>query len=200
MFQIETSRGIIGAKQVVIASGAFQKPFVPQVTVNKTGKPFQIHSSFYRSPKQLLKGSVLVVGGGNSGAQIAVELAYEHHVILAVSHPFKFLSLHFLGKSIFYWLDLIGLLHAGINTKRGKWFSKKNDPIFGSELKALMKEGRVQVKPRVVRVDGNEVLFEDHSIRKLENIIWSTGFIPSYDWIRIDGAISENSKPVHERV
>ncbi|MEK4023126.1 flavin-containing monooxygenase [Sporosarcina sp. FSL W7-1283] len=199
VFYIETSRGILEAKQVVIASGAFQKPFVPQVAVNKTGGPFQIHSSLYRSPKQLLKGSVLVVGGGNSGAQIAVELAHENPVTLAVSRPFKFLPLHFLGKSIFYWLDLIGLLHAGINTKRGKWFSKQHDPIFGSELKALMKEGRVCVKPRVVKVEGNEVSFEDHSVQNFENIIWSTGFIPFYDWIQIDGAISENRKPVHKR-
>lgn len=199
VFQLETSRGIIGAKQVVIASGAFQKPFVPHITTDEGEGAFQIHSSLYRSPKQLLKGSTLVVGGGNSGAQIAVELAQENHVTLTISHPFKFLPLHFLGKSIFYWLDLLGLLHAGIDTKRGKWFSKQNDPIFGRELKALMKVGRVCVKPRVVKVDGNEVLFEDHSVQNFENIVWSTGFILSYDWIRIEGAISENNEPVHER-
>lgn len=96
-------------------------------------------------------------------------------------------------------MDLIGLLHAGINTKRGKWLSKQHDPIFGSELKALMKEGRVRIKPRVVKVDGNKVSFEDHSVQNFGNIIWSTGFIPSYDRIQIDGAISENRKPVHER-
>ena len=199
LFQIETNRGMIGAKQVVIASGAFQKPFIPQVTVNKAEGPFQIHSSLYRSPHQLVKGSVLVVGGGNSGAQIAVELAHENHVTLAVSRPFKFLPLLFLGKSIFYWLDLIGVLHAGIDSKRGKWFSKQSDPIFGKELRVLMKEGRIQVTPRVVKVNGNEVLFEDNSVQSFENIVWSTGFMPSYDWIQIDDAISENGKPIHDR-
>ena len=200
MFQIETTRGIIEAKQLVIASGAFQKPFIPQIAIHKEGVPFQIHSSLYRSPHQLVKGSVLVVGGGNSGAQIAVELAHKHHVTLAVSHPFKFLPLRFLGRSIFYWLDFIGLLHAGINTKRGKWFSKQSDPIFGKELKKLMAEGTIRVKPRVVRLDGNEVLFKDSSVQSFKNIVWSTGFIPSYDdWIQIDGAISENGKPIHER-
>ena len=101
LFQIETTRGMIEAKQVVIASGALQNPFIPQVAVNKAEGPFQIHSSLYRSPKQLVRGSVLVVGGGNSGVQIAVELAHEHHVTLAVSHPFKFLPLHFWGKAYF---------------------------------------------------------------------------------------------------
>ena len=199
MFQVETNRGIIEAKQVVIASGAFQKAFVPSVTVNNGEKQFRIHSLSYRSPKQLLKGSVLVVGGGNSGAQIAVELAHECNVTLAVSHPFKFLPLRILGKSLFYWLDSIGLLHAGINTKRGKWFRKQSDPIFGSELKALITKGRIEVKQRVVRVDGNEVLFEDNRVQTFENVVWSTGFVPSYDWIRIDGVISSHGKPVHER-
>ena len=200
VFQIETTRGIIEAKQVVIASGAFQKPFIPQIAVNKAEESFQIHSSSYRSPKQLVKGTVLVVGGGNSGAQIAVELAHEHHVTLAISHPFKFLPLRFLGESIFYWLDFIGLLHAGIDTKKGKWFSKQGDRIFGKELKVLMAEGKIRVKPRVVRLDGNEVLFEDSSVQNFKNIVWSTGFIPSYDdWVQIDGAISENGKPVHKR-
>lgn len=199
MFQIETTLGIIEAKQVVIASGSFQKPFIPQVTVNKAEGPFQIHSSLYRSPKQLVKGAVLVVGGGNSGAQIAVELACGKDVALAVSHPFKFLPLCFLGKSIFYWLGFLGLLHAGIDSKRGKWFSKQSDPIFGKELRVLMKEGRIQVTPRVVKVNGNEVLFEDNSVQSFGNIVWSTGFMPSYDWIQIEDAISENGKPIHDR-
>jgi len=199
IFQVETNRGIIEAKQVVIASGAFQKPFVPSVTVNKGEGIFQIHSSSYCSTKQILNGSVLVVGGGNSGAQIAVELAHERNVSLAVSRPIKYLPQRFLGKSIFYWLDLIGLLHTGIDTKRGKWFMKQSDPIFGSELKALITKGRIQVKPRVLRIDGNEVLFEDNSVQAFENVVWSTGFVPSYDWIQINGVISSNGKPVHER-
>lgn len=199
IFHVETNQGNIKASQVVIASGAFQKPFVPTITAINGGKPFQIHSSLYRSPMQIPKGSVLVVGGGNSGAQIAAELAHESNVTLAVSHPFKFLPLRFLGKSIFYWLETTGLLHAGINTKIGQWFRRKNDPIFGSELKALITEGKINVKPRVVRVDGNEVLFEDNSLHTFEAIVWSTGFIPSYEWIQIDGATSTNGEPVHER-
>ncbi|QNK89133.1 NAD(P)-binding domain-containing protein [Sporosarcina sp. resist] len=198
-FKVETNQGIIEANQVVIASGAFQKPFVPPVILDKREKPFQIHSSSYFSPKQILKGSVLVVGGGNSGAQIAVELAQERNVTLAVSHPFKFLPLRFLGKSIFYWLELFGLLYAGVNTKKGSWFRKQSDPIFGYKLKTLITERKVNVKPKVVRVEGNEVLFEDNSVHSFENIVWSTGFIPSYDWIRIDGVTSSNGKPVQER-
>ncbi|MGG3573991.1 NAD(P)/FAD-dependent oxidoreductase [Bacillus gobiensis] len=199
IFIITTNQGNIQSTQVIIASGAFQKPFIPAI-VKKNGEtePFQIHSSSYDSPKQLNEGSVLVVGGGNSGAQIAVELAKEKSVTLAVSHPLKFLPLRFLGKSTFHWLDFLGLLYVGINTKKGKWFSKQSDPIFGYELKKLIKENKIDVKPRVIKIEGNQAVFEDNSISSFENIIWSTGFISDYDWIDINGAL-KNGKPVHER-
>lgn len=51
----------------------------------------------------------------------------------------------------------------------------------------------------MVKVEGNEVLFGNNSRLQYENIIWSTGFTPSYEWIQIDGAILSNGKPIHER-
>ncbi|MCY8034297.1 flavin-containing monooxygenase [Bacillus sonorensis] len=198
-FEIETNHGIIIANQVVVATGAFQRPLIPSVIDKKDEKLFQIHSSLYRSPKQVPEGSVLVVGGGNSGAQIAAELAHERNVTLATSHPFKFLPLRFLGKSIFFWLDITGLLYAGVDTKKGRWFRKQNDPIFGKELKTLIVNRKINVKPKVVSVKGNEILFEDHSKDSFNNIIWSTGFFPSYEWIDIEGVTSSNGRPIHNR-
>jgi putative flavoprotein involved in K+ transport len=199
-FEVTTNQGVIHSRQIVIASGAFQKPSIPSFMSNLDEKNlFQIHSSSYHSPNQLRNGSVLVVGGGNSGAQIAVELAKERNVTLAVSHPFKFLPLRFLGKSIFKWLEMVGLLYAGIDTKKGKWFHKQSDPIFGSDLKKLISDNRIMIKPRVIKADGNVVMFEDNRTQVVENIIWSTGFIPSYEWINIDGVTSPNGKPIHER-
>ncbi|MEY9977638.1 cation diffusion facilitator CzcD-associated flavoprotein CzcO [Lysinibacillus sp. RC79] len=95
---------------------------------------FQIHSSQYQSPEMIPDGPVLVIGGGNSGTQIATELAENREVTIAISHPFKFLPLNIMGKSIFYWLEKIGLLYAGTDTRRGSWFRKQSDPIFGLEL------------------------------------------------------------------
>lgn len=198
-FVIETNQGNIETSQVVIASGAFQKPFIPPVTIDHGEKTFQVHSSLYFSPKKIPKGSVLVVGGGNSGAQIAVELAQERNVTLAMSHPFKFLPLRFLGKSIFYWLNLVGLLYAGVDTKKGTWFRRQSDPIFGKELKTLIASQKINIKPKVVTVEGKDVLFEDNSKHSFENIVWSTGFIHSYEWIHIKGVTSANGEPIHKR-
>ncbi|MCM3090932.1 MULTISPECIES: flavin-containing monooxygenase [unclassified Cytobacillus] len=197
-FMLETSRGKIQAQQVIIASGAFQKPFIPKEVI-KGMNPFQLHSSEYRSPQEIPGEEILVVGGGNSGAQIAAELAKDRKVTIAVGHRLKFLPLTFFGKSIFYWLDKLGLLFAGKDTMKGSWFQKQKDPIFGKELKMLIKNREIDVKPKVLKVIDKEVLFEDGSRRKFENIIWSTGFIPSYNWIHIKGAVSTDGKPLHKR-
>ncbi|SDN06651.1 putative flavoprotein involved in K+ transport [Fictibacillus solisalsi] len=198
-FSIVTNHGEFTSKNVIVASGAFQKPFIPPIAEVGGKDVFHIHSSEYINPARLDEGSVLVVGGGNSGAQIAVELANERNVWLAASHPFKFLPLRVLGKSTFYWLDKMGLLYAGMNTKKGKWFYNQKDPIFGRELKKLIATEKVTIKPKVVKVKGDEVEFADSSKVQIKNIVWATGFVPSYEWIRIEGALLSNGRPIHNR-
>ncbi|MEK3856211.1 NAD(P)-binding domain-containing protein [Cytobacillus sp. FSL H8-0458] len=190
--------GIIKAQQVIIAAGAFQKRYIPPVIKDKTGA-FQLHSSEYRSPAEVPGDEVLIVGGGNSGAQLAVELAKDRKVTIAVSHRMKFLPLTILGKSIFYWLEKLGLLFPGKDTIKGSWFQKQKDPIFGKELKTLIHNKKVDVKPKARQVSDTAVLFEDGTQRNFVSIIWSTGFVPSYDWIHIEGVISDEGIPIHKR-
>lgn len=198
-FEVSTDKGLLRSKYVIIASGAFQKPFIPTISQNLSQEVFQIHSSQYQSPRSIPDGPVLVVGGGNSGTQIATELAESRDVTIAISHPLKFLPLKIMGKSIFHWLEKMGLLFAGINTKRGSWFRKQSDPIFGFELKHLIREGKVVTKQRVIQTQGSEITFSDHSKRNVKNIIWSTGFIPEYGWIDIKGVLDERGVPLHKR-
>ena len=85
-------------RKVIIATGAFQQPFIPSVLANLSSHIFQIHSSQYKSPSQIPKGKVLVVGGGNSGMQIAVELAKTHEVTVSISHSLTFYHYNFWKK------------------------------------------------------------------------------------------------------
>ena len=91
-------------------------------------------------------GPVLVVGGGNSGSQIAVELSKERKTYLSVSHKIKFVPQDIMNKSIFWWLDKLGVYRANVNSKMGQFLKKQPDPIFGYELKSLIKNGKVIVK------------------------------------------------------
>lgn len=200
LFYVTTNQELLITRKVIVASGTFQKPLFPNIFKKKETNPFQLHSSIYLSPNKLHKGSVVVVGGGNSGAQIAVELAKAgKEVSIATSQPFTFLPLRLFGQSIFTWLQKSGLLHADIETLIGKWFRKKQDPIFGKELKRYIQQKRIVLKPKVVQVEGKTVTFADNSQHSYENIIWATGFIPSYEWIHIDGALTSSGSPLHER-
>lgn len=194
---IETNKGKMKAQQVIVATGAFQKGFIP-VDIKTDTETIQLHSSEYHSPADVSGKEILVVGGGNSGAQIAVELSKSKNVTIAISHKLKFLPLSMFGISIFSWLEKTGLLYAGTNTLKGKWFRKQKDPIFGKELQTLIKNKKVTVKPRVVHVGDMGVVFEDQTLQKFDSIIWATGFVPSYEWIHIE-RVTQNGKPVHNR-
>src|SRR5690625_4199714 len=199
-FNIYTKDREFLSRKVIIASGAFQKPYIPPVIKNEDNSISHVHSSLYIAPRTLHSGTVLVVGGGNSGAQIAVELLTDREdVILAMSYRPKFLPLQVLGKSIFFWLEKLQLLFAGTDTIRGRQFQKRNDPIFGTELKVAIKERKIKIKPRVTEVSGDQVTFSDGSTLRVNNIIWATGFVPAYEMIDIDGAIDKRGRPIHER-
>jgi putative flavoprotein involved in K+ transport len=72
-FRVETSRGVIEAQNVVVATGPFHRPVIPATVPESFGVP-QVHSAHYRNPSQLPEGAVLVIGAGSSGVQIAVQI------------------------------------------------------------------------------------------------------------------------------
>src|SRR5690625_4852640 len=76
---------------------------------------------------------------------------------------------------------------------------KRHDPIFGKELKQAIKNEQIQIKPRVTKVIGHQVYFSDNSTLEVDQIIWATGFTPSYEIIDIEGAIDKNGEPIHNR-
>src|SRR5699024_1764056 len=153
----------------------------------------------YTEPKDLNNGTALIVGGGNSRPQIAVELCTDREVILATSHTLKFLPLELFRISMYFCLDKLQLLYADTDTIRGRFFQKRNDPIFGRELKQAIKSRNVKIKPRVTVVEGKKVTFSDGSSLDVNQIIWATGFVPAYEMIRIDGTIDKKGKPIHNR-
>ncbi len=106
-FRVETSNGLIEAKSVVVATGAFQNPVIPAVVPEDTGLT-QIHSNAYRNPEQLPEGAVLVVGAGSSGAQIADELLRtEKSVYLSVG-PHDLPPRRYRGRDFVWWLGVLG--------------------------------------------------------------------------------------------
>ncbi|MFY0758165.1 NAD(P)/FAD-dependent oxidoreductase [Metabacillus dongyingensis] len=198
-FMIKTNKEEIAAKMVVAATGPFQNPFIPEFSKMLSDQTYQVHSSSYKNPNQLKDGSVLVIGGGNSGAQIAVELAKEREVHLSVGSNIKFLPQNLLNKSIFWWFDKLGILSLTVQSKLGQLIKKQPDPIFGLELKSLIKKGAVTIIPRATSVINDHIAFSDGTNVKIQNVIWSTGFKSNYEWIDIPNLFNKEGFPLHQR-
>ncbi|MDW4525402.1 NAD(P)/FAD-dependent oxidoreductase [Rossellomorea marisflavi] len=197
VFRILTNQGTLLAKQVVVATGPFQTPVIPGQA--RPGTIHQLHSSSYRNADQLVPGEALVVGGGNSGAQIAVELAETRTVYLSVGSKMKFLPQDVAGKSIFWWFKHLGVLSVTSTSRLGKFIQKQPDPIFGKELRELIRQGKVIVKPRFRDMEEERVAFEDGTAVEVSNIVWATGFKQDFDWISVNGALDLKGKPIHHR-
>jgi putative flavoprotein involved in K+ transport len=168
-FKITTSRGDYVSKQVVIATGPFHTPFIPEWANKISQDIYQVHTATYKNPDELQSGPVLVVGMGNSGAQIAVEIAANHQVFLSNGQARKFLPIQLFCKSIFWYFKNLGIWSTTIHDRLGKWLSKQPDPIlgYGKQLKSLIKQGTIIEKPRAIGAHGKSgILFEDNGRSK----------------------------------
>jgi len=106
-FRVETSQGVIDAQNVVVATGAFQVPVVPDLIANTPGIT-QMHSTKYRNPGQLAEGAVLVIGAGSSGTQIAEELMLSGRKIYLSVGPHDRPPRAYRGRDFCWWLGVLG--------------------------------------------------------------------------------------------
>ncbi|MEK5069656.1 flavin-containing monooxygenase [Sporosarcina sp. FSL K6-1508] len=198
-FCVETTKGKVNTTNIVVATGPFQKKRIPAFSSFLSENILQLHSSEYINPSQLQPGNVLVVGGGNSGAQIAVELSEGKDTYLAISEKLHYFPLTIGGKSVFWWFDKLGILKVTSRSFIGNQLQKKGDPIFGSELKNAIKDRAITLKGRVVNGMYNQITFEDSTTLEVKNIIWATGFQHEYEWLKVDGVIDNQKKIIHQR-
>jgi putative flavoprotein involved in K+ transport len=196
-FKIRTQREVFNARQVVVAAGPFQQPFTPPAAQQLDASVTQLHSAEYRNPRALPPGPVLVVGGGNSGFQIAEELATAgRHVDLSIATKMPILPQRLAGKDLFWWLTRLGLLRVTAGSRPGRRMSSR-DFIIGGSRRRLRAAG-VRFRPAVAGADGRTVRFADGSSLDVEVVIWATGYRPDYSWIDIPG-VTRDGKVVHRR-
>ena len=105
--------------RVVVATGPFQTPFIPKLAEDLGPEVWQAHSTGYQRPSDVPEGTVLVVGGGNTGFQIAKELSSTHKVILSVGTRQKPLPQRVAGRDLFWWLTKTGLIHKTVDSRLG---------------------------------------------------------------------------------
>jgi putative flavoprotein involved in K+ transport len=194
-FQLECRDRTVVADQVVVATGPFQLPFTPELASQLPPEVVQMHSTGYRRPQDIPVGTVLVVGGGNTGFQIAAELTGTHSVHLSVGSPQTPLPQRIWRRDLFWWLTKTGLLKTSVDSRLGRRL-RDREALIGSSPRRLRRCG-VDLHPRAVSVSGTTVGFADGTEVRADAVVWATGYRTDYSWI--EAPVSDSGGLVRHR-
>lgn len=198
-FTVTTERGTLEAKTVVIATGAFQAPSIPGIASDFRSDVIQLTATSYKNPSQVPAGTVLVVGDGATGRQIALEFAGTHTVLLATGRPRNVSPDRIFGRSVFWWLDRLGIVRAPRESRIGKRL-KARDPFPGRHLTLpRLRAAGVALMPRLTRAEGRTARFDDGHHTELSAVVWATGYRDDTSWISIAGAKRTDGTVIEER-
>ncbi|MGH2640797.1 MAG: flavin-containing monooxygenase [Actinomycetota bacterium] len=197
-----THGGVFEADNVIVATGANRIPRVPSFAAELDPSIVQFHSSEYHGPSQLREGRVLLVGVGNSGADIALEVAREHDTWLAGKETGHIpVRIERSGKYFFVLIRFFGhhvlTRRTPIGRRAHRKGGSKADPLIRVKPKDLAAAG-VQRMSRVVGVRDGLPLLEDGRTLEVANVIWCTGFRSDHSWLDLQ-VFDEHGEPVHER-
>jgi 2-polyprenyl-6-methoxyphenol hydroxylase-like FAD-dependent oxidoreductase len=220
-WSVETSDGELTAERVVVATGLSNVPFVPDWPGRFAGEV--VHSSDYRNPKPYRGRRVLVAGGGNSGAEIAVDLAQggTSDVLLAVRTPpsivprdtlgipsqlFGIASAHLPVAAVDFTARTMRRIRFPDVSAQGlpaperpysEFLRRRVIPILDVGLVDEVKKGRVRVRPAVEGLDGARVLFAAGGVAEVDAVIAATGFRTGLDpLVGHLGVLDERGEPV----
>jgi putative flavoprotein involved in K+ transport len=202
-YVLETEARTWKAANVVVATGACVAPKVPDFAGQLDGAVLQLHASAYRNPGQLRPGSVLVVGVGNSGAEIALELSRSHHTLLAGKPSAELPVKHGRAAARFFLpvIRFAGLhvltLGTPIGRKAAPGFLAHGTPLIRTKVKDLMAAG-VESVPRVAGVRDGKPLLDDGRALDVSNVIWCTGYQADFGWME-PPVIGGDGRPEQDR-
>ena len=195
-FTAATPGGPVRARQVVVAVGPHSRPHVPALAAGLAAEVRQLHSSAYRRPDDVPAGPVLVMGAGNSGLQIAAELAAAGRAVtVAVGSTPRPVPQRPLGRELFWWLDRSGVLRLPTSGRLAHRLHGRELAVGTSwrELHAL----GIRLRGRAQAASGTTVRLADGPV-EAGTVLWATGYRPDLSWIDVPGAVAGGA-PVHRR-
>jgi len=203
-FLVTAKQWQVESENVIVAMANYQKPRFPMFARDLDPAIRQLHSHAYRNPSQLQSGPVLVVGVGNSGADIGIDVSRTHATWLSGKEnghiPYRIES--FFGRHIgFRFIRFIGHRVLALNTPIGRRqrpnFLHRTPPLIRVKPQDLTAAG-IQRVGRVVGVRRGMPLLSDGRTLNVANVIWCTGFEPGFSWIDLP-VFDEIGDPLHER-
>jgi putative flavoprotein involved in K+ transport len=195
-FTVSTTDGaVVRGRMVVAASGGFGRPYRPALPGLDSFTGTVLHSAEYRNPARFAGARVVVVGGGNSAVQIAVELAQVATASVATRVRLRWQPQRILGRDFHWWL---------VHTRLDRWglgprLAKGSVPVIDDgRYRAAIRAGRPDHRPLFARLDGAAVVWADGSRERVDVLILATGFRPEVGYLAGTGALDERGMPVHD--
>ncbi|MGZ4619575.1 MAG: flavin-containing monooxygenase [Frankiaceae bacterium] len=202
-FLVSTNGGDIRAANVVVAMGNHQVPSTPSFARDLDDGIVQLHSKDYRNPAQLREGPVLLVGVGNSGADIAMEVVRYHPTWLAGKEsgavPFRiepFIARNGLVRGVRFVGQHVLTVRSPLGRKLRPRLLKTAAPLVRVKPKDLVAAG-VQRVGRVTGAEDGLPVLEDGRVLEPANVIWCTGYRPGFSWIDLP-ILGDRQEPAHE--
>jgi putative flavoprotein involved in K+ transport len=188
-FTATTPSGTLRARQVVVATGPFQTPYIPASADRLDPDVPQVHTAQYRNPTQLPGGArVLVVGAANSGLQVAAELAATQPVTVAVGTRPTELPQRIAGRDLFTWLSAVGFFTVPADSRVGRRLRARGDLAIGTRSRELRRRG-IDFRPRLTGLAGRTAAFADGSTVDVDAVVWATGYRPDHSWLHVPGVV-----------
>jgi putative flavoprotein involved in K+ transport len=187
-YLVETADARLEADNVVLATGFDRLPKVPDFAAELDPGIVQLHAVDYREPAQLQAGDVLIVGAGNSGADIALDVAASHRVLLSGRHPGQIpwridrWSARLFTPVLFFGFSHVLTVRTPVGRKMRSQVLAHSGPLIRVKSEDLGAAG-VERAPRTVGVADGQPLLADGRIANVANVVWCTGYRPDTSWI-----------------
>ncbi|WP_149536647.1 ArsO family NAD(P)H-dependent flavin-containing monooxygenase [Siccirubricoccus phaeus] len=190
---VRTDRGTWAAAAVVSATGTWSRPFLPDYPGAKDFRGRQLHSAFYRAPEEFAGQRVLVVGGGNSGAQILAEVSKVAEATWVTPTPPSFLPDEVDGRVLF-------------ERATARWKARQEgrepdvppgglgDVVMVPPVREARGRGALQSVRPFVRFEADGVVWPDGSRSRVDAVIWCTGFRPALDHLAPLGVLEPDGR------
>jgi putative flavoprotein involved in K+ transport len=195
-FVVVTADGLeLPASGIVASSGSFSNPHRPSVAGERTFTGELSHVAGYRNPDGYTGRRVVVVGAGDSAAQVANELARVATVTMATRHPLRFIPQRIGDHDVHYWLR-----ETGFDTLPAEWLEQITGGSVITDsvgLQDSLTRGRLDVRPMFMALDSDQVVWSDGEREPVDAIILATGYRPSLGYLHDLGALDEHGAPRH---
>ncbi|MEU0160976.1 ArsO family NAD(P)H-dependent flavin-containing monooxygenase [Streptomyces sp. NPDC006261] len=176
--RVETDACVWSTRAVVSATGTWWRPFLPAVPGREVFTGRQLHTVQYRNPDEFAGQRVVVVGGGNSGAQIAADLAPHTDLTWVTRRPVRFLADDIDGRALF---DAATARRRALdtgNTDTGG-VASLGDVVAVAPVRAARDAGLLKAQPMFARLTEDQVAWAGGTRARVEAVIWCTGFRPA---------------------